>query len=268
MADGSEKISLPPKPHKQVIDTLTEPVKYECVDYGLKTNQLSGKGVSIAILDSGCPQHSDITNIVDSVSLVNGNDKNSVDVFGHATMVAGVMAANNMKRLKGIAPGSKLYFAKVTNDEGEADFNALVAGVLWAAVKRVDIIVMALGSIVDYTMLHDAIEKAFKENICVVSAWPNGKNVDFYPALYPEVLSFVARPKNRKLNNSGKKNIVPIQIPSSGITTTYGANQYMKVYGSSFAAGIGTGLLSLIIERDKGKAANPSQLYKDIYNLF
>ena len=89
---------------------------------------------------------------------------------------------------------------KVVNANGDCSFNAIVAGVLWAIIKQVDIILISLGSQTDYLILHDAIKKAYEQNICIIAASGN-KNTIEYPASYPEVLS-VSR--NMGENKNGK----------------------------------------------------------------
>jgi len=260
MEDGSEKILFPPQPDKEVLSHIDNPVVHLPSDYGFSLPSISTQGIKIAVIDSGCPVHKDIKNIKDYTILID-NVKTPDDRFGHASMVAGVMAANNQKNLLGIAHKSNLFFAKVTTDDGESDFNAVVAGVLWAIVKTVDIIVLAIGTTTDYDLLHSAIQKAFEANICVVAACMNGKQETF-PAAYPEVLGFQVKTKNSRHDNQHEKDgSIIIQLPSHGVITASGKHQYIKAYGPSIATGIGAGITAMLIANEKGKSWKPSNIY-------
>ena len=264
MTDSVSQILLPVKSSKQVVDDLLNPVVYSGIDYGITAK--SSKGVKIAIIDSGCPKHRDIKRIEDFAVLVDGVPV-PYDRFGHSTMVSGILAASNAKKMQGFARDASLYFAKVTNDAGESDYSALVAGILWAVVKQVDIIVIALETATDYPVLRSAITKAYEENICIIAASGNGKDGESYPSHYPEVLGFKARPKNKnaveKVNEDGD---IIVYMPNSGIPTTFTNNQYIKTYGSSFAAAIGGGLAALLIEERKEKGYRPQDIYEVLLN--
>tara|TARA_Y100000310_G_C20699149_1_gene828046 strand:- start:646 stop:1476 length:831 start_codon:yes stop_codon:yes gene_type:complete len=272
MIENSEKIVLPSKPVKEPMGDLSSPVFHSANDYNFnafKGKRLTGKGVKVAIVDSGAPVHPDITNITEHVDLLHDTkDARPYDLFGHATMVAGVLGANS-KKFRGIAPNVNFYAAKVSSDDGVSDFNALVAGVLWAVVRQVDIIVIALSTSVDYPVFYNAIKKAYDENICVVVAAENDKDAPSYPAYYPEALGFIVKPKNKNASDGllDVHNNVIVQIPSNGIMTTCGKDQYIRVYGSSFAAAIGAGLLACVIEQRGNKPRSPDELYKDIFAL-
>jgi len=273
MIENPEKIVLPPQPTKEPMSDLPLPVFHVVDDYNFRlphAKRLTGKGVKVAIVDSGAPVHSDITNITEHVNLLD-YVKTPYDLFGHATMIAGVIGAD-AKQFRGIAPNINFYMAKVSTDDGVSDFNALVAGVLWAVVKQVDIIVIALSTSVDYPVLYNAIKKAYDEKICIVVAaenGKNGKNGPSYPAFYPESLGFVAKPKNKNAHDSllDNHNNVIVQMPSNGIITTYGKDQYIRIYGSSFAAAIGAGLLACVIGQKGRKSCLPDELYKNIVAL-
>lgn len=209
----------------------------------------TGKGVRISIIDSGCPEHQDIKINGEQTSFCDDNS-NVVDNHGHATIISGIIAANNKKSIIGIAPDAQLLFAKVINDAGECSFNSMVAAVLWSIVKKVDIIVIALGSQYDYSILHDTIKKAKENNICVFAASGNeieDENFNF-PARYNEVFSasFLTgkKEKNKKIIEKSD-----LYTPNKGMYTTYIDNKYVRAYGSSVSTAYFAGHAALLIEK-------------------
>jgi subtilisin family serine protease len=235
---------------------------------------LNGHGVKIAILDSGAPDHTDIKKIAECVD-VSGSEGDKVDRIGHSTMVGGVIGSKNAKAITGVAPGSNLYFIKVTGRDGECQYNSLVTGILWSIVKKVDIILMCLGSEFDYPVLHDAIRKAYDQNICIFAA-QGDPNVTEYPAGYPEVLSIgsisirESQPSSYKFVSGDK--YVQIVLPDEHFYTTYMSNQFVKVSGSSLHAALGAGLAALLIEKIRmGKEqtdVSPNTIYSELSNLY
>ena len=169
---------------KKTFKTLDKKITYSPADYKI-SNSFTGAGVKIAIIDSGCPSHKDIKVSGDKISFCN-NNRTTVDKMGHSTIVSGIINAKNKKVITGLAPNAKMYYAKVIDDQGNSSFNSLLSAILWAIVKEVDIITLALGTQYDYSIIHDAVQKARKNGICIFAAAGNdvkrnGVEVD-YPA--------------------------------------------------------------------------------------
>ena len=229
--------------------------------YGLNST-FTGKGVNISVIDTGEPDHADIAKIGDAVD-VSEKAKDHKDRQGHATMVAGVIVSKNNKKIIGIAPNVKLSFAKVINKAGECSFNSLVAAILWSIVKKTDIILMSLGSKNDYSVLHDAVKKAYSQGIVIIAANENVKEPS-YPANYPECLSVCLG--KRKFR---KKNTMSLSLPENPIYTTYLNNKYIHTTGSSMAAAVTAGLAALLIEKSAKsmRKSPPDEIYRQLSSL-
>ena len=248
----------------KILSTIPEPFIFNHEEYKIDKN-LTGKNVKLAIIDSGFPIHRSIKNPVEKISFCDNDDKIE-DNFGHSSMITGIIVSNNKKSIKGIAPNTKLYFAKTVNYNGECNFNSLVAAILWAVVKKVNIILLSLGSQVDYPLLHDAIKKAYESKICIITASGNNtknKNIDF-PARYEETLSVANITKNVNYNKIIKKE-ADIIMRENSFYTTYLNDTYIKASGSSMSAAFVAGITSLIIEKyiKEKKRIIP----KNIYNI-
>ncbi|MHA1469134.1 MAG: S8 family serine peptidase [Candidatus Asgardarchaeia archaeon] len=228
----------------------------------------TGKNIKIAILDSGAPQHKDIKIGSEKLSFCQENI-NVYDKNGHATIVSGIVKANNKKSIVGLAPNAQLLFGKIIDNHGMCDFNSLVAGVLWAIVKEVDIIVMALGTQYDYRVLHDAIKKAKNYNICIFAA-SGDKKIDKnweidYPARYKEVFStgFLTR---SKIKNNIIREKTDFYLPNKSLFTTYIDDKYVRASGSSVATAFFAGLAAVLVEHYKkeGRRDIPEKVYASL----
>jgi subtilisin family serine protease len=248
------------KKKRAVVDEVPSTIIYSPSVYGVD-NKCTGRGVKIAILDSGCTNHKDIKFEGDKISFCDeniiSNDKN-----GHSTMMAGIIKSNSRKSIIGLAPHSKLLFAKVVNYKGECSFNSLVAGVLWAIVKDVDIIVIAMGSQYDYRVLNDAIKKAKEHDICVFAAAGDSEKIDF-PARYDEVFSAGFLTRSKKKNDLIKEK-VDFYLPNKGLYTTYLENKYAKISGSSVSTVFFAGLAAVLVEQYKKE--NKKNISKLVYS--
>ncbi len=235
------------KKKRSIIREMPSSIVYSPSVYGID-NKCTGRGVKIAILDSGCPHHRDIKFEGEKISFCEDNIAIN-DTNGHSTMLSGIIKSNNRKSIIGVAPHSKLLFGKVVNNKGICDFNSLVAGVLWSIVKEVDIIVIAMGTQYNYRVLYDAIKKAKSHDICIFAASGDSEELD-YPSKYKEVFSSGFLTRIKKKNDLIKEN-VDYYLPNKGLYTTYLDNNYVKVSGSSISTAFFAGLGAVLVEQYK-----------------
>ena len=245
---------------KKSTPEISKPYAYKPINYGLD-NELTGKGVTISILDTGRPDHNDICNIDCDVNT--DDENNSFDRNGHATMVTGIIKANNPKAIQGIAPEAKCIYAKVIDDSSQTcDYSSLLTGTLWSIVKNADIMLISLGSKTDYSILNDAIQKAVAAGVCIISASGPPPHTEF-PAAYDGVFS-VGEKASKKY-----KYTPSVLMENKSLWTTSLNHQYIKASGTSINAGLCAGLASLIIEekRAKGTACTPKVVYRKLKSV-
>lgn len=223
---------------KNVIDRLDTSVIYNLTQYGI-SQKYSGSGVSVALLDTGKISHNDIS----CKEFINFTSDSDDDVIGHAHLMSGIMCGNG-KMFKGYVPDINLYNLKVFRNSGSIDLNAVVAAMLWAISNKINVIVMAFGSSVDFPPIKDLVVKAYGYNIAVVTSYDK-KNK--FPSSYSESLAFNAVHDKKISRNI--VNLRDIVIPHSGIVTTYINNKYTKSKGSSIASAIGASLVSAYINK-------------------
>src|SRR5260370_2871536 len=110
-----------------------------------QTLGLDGKGIGVAVIDSGISDIPDLHNssgsneVVYSQSFV-PNDTNTGDPFGHGTHVAGIIASSGAssagsvyyRHLVGIAPGVRLVNLRVLDQYGMSTDSVVISAILQA----------------------------------------------------------------------------------------------------------------------------------------
>lgn len=100
---------------------------------------LTGKGIGIAIFDTGIGYHPDLcnnysfSNLVAFYDTVSGK-KSPYDDNGHGTHIAGILAGNGKtchNLFQGIAPGCHYLVIKVLNHRGEGNTENVLTGIQW-----------------------------------------------------------------------------------------------------------------------------------------
>ncbi|MDF2646948.1 MAG: in-like serine protease [Paenibacillus sp.] len=222
-------------------------------------DQTRGKGITVAILDTGCDiTHPDLKErIVGGINFTN-DDEGKTDVYkdynGHGTHVAGTIAATkNNNGVVGVAPEANLLIIKVLDKDGSGQYEWIINGINYAIEQKADIISMSLGGPENLPALHEAIQKAVAANIVVICAAGNqGDGVDStdefgYPGCYNEVISVGAIDLERRSSNfSNSNNEVDLVGPGEKILSTYLNGAYATLSGTSMATPHVAGAMALI----------------------
>jgi minor extracellular protease Epr len=221
---------------------------------------LTGKGVKIAILDTGISPHSDLQ-IAGGVSF-KSYTSSFYDDNGHGTHMGGIIGAeNNGIGSVGIAPDALIYAVKVLNKEGEGEIETLIKGIEWSIANKMDIINLSLSldEQVDNATLRAVLDKAYNNGILIVGAAGNhgrsngsGDTVE-YPARYSPVIAVSAIDSaDRRLSNSATGSLIEVAAPGANIFSTYLNNGYANISGTSAASSYVSGNLALLKERYPG----------------
>ncbi|HZF89681.1 S8 family serine peptidase [Streptomyces sp.] len=115
---------------------------------------LTGKGVTVAVLDTGVDaSHPDLAGRISvSRSFIEGENPGEgvADRNGHGTHVASTVGGSGAASggaERGVAPGAALAVGKVLGDQGSGSESRIIAGMEWAAREvGADIVSMSLGS--------------------------------------------------------------------------------------------------------------------------
>ncbi|MBP2471569.1 subtilisin family serine protease [Crossiella equi] len=157
--------------------------------------------VDVAVIDTGVDaRHPDLT-VVAQTTCVNSSsctDGTGTDDHGHGTHVAGTIAArDDGGGVVGIAPGARIWSAKVLNASGSGQLSGVVAGVDWVAAHadEIEVANMSLGC---ENCANDAMTQAIsgavaKGVVFAVAAGNNHKDArTFSPANHPDVVTVSA----------------------------------------------------------------------------
>ncbi len=154
--------------------------------------QNRGKGVTVAIIDTGVSKVPDLaqTEFVKGYDFV--NDKiNADDDNGHGTHVAGTVAqsTNNNYGVAGIAYEAKIMPLKVLSGAGGGTISDIAEAIRFAADNKADVINMSLGGGGESQVMKDAIEYAYRKGVVIIAAAGNeNNNSASYPARYARVI--------------------------------------------------------------------------------
>jgi hypothetical protein len=216
-------------------------------DMGIK-----GKGVRVALFDTGIALDNDDIIVTGGVSFVEGVSGYDDD-NGHGTAMAGILAAQlNGSGFVGVAPEVELYSVKVLDKNGEGRYSNIIRGIEWAIDNDMDIIALSLGGTEYSQILNDAVEHAIAHNILIVAAaGNNGGQPAMYPAAYPQVICVGAVDNdNKPAGFSNPGSALDIAAPGLGILTTGLNNTVTMVSGSSAAVQHVTGAAALLWSAD------------------
>lgn len=218
-------------------------------------NGYKGKGVKVAVLDTGVSTHEDLT-IVGSYNAAAGATSGTGDENGHGTHVAGIIAAknNNSKGGSGIAPEVTLYNIKVLgeNDEQAGTSATLVAGINKAVNDyKVDIINMSLGGPSYSVLENQTVSNATANGVAVFVAAGNDYAMSkAYPAAYPDSICVAATDTNNSrayFSNYGSW--VDLSAPGVNIYSTIPGG-YGIMSGTSQATPVVAGTAAVILSSD------------------
>lgn len=96
----------------------------------------SGRGVGVAVLDTGCFPHPDLApRLAAFVNILSpGERMTAYDDNGHGTHIAGIIGGNGRMsagKYRGMAPGCHLVAIKVLDSQGNGSTAHLIEGIQW-----------------------------------------------------------------------------------------------------------------------------------------
>ena len=228
----------------------------------IRKRGLSGKGIKIAIIDSGINfSHPDFnqSNILQGYNCTFGaEDINDYsDNIGHGTMVAGIIAAqtDNELDIAGIASNAQIIPIKIT-DSNSLNISSIFLGLEKALETDCDIINMSFGGAITdeeaLSVLKGYIDEAEEKGIIVVAAVGNSGHTDNamnYPAGFDNVIGVGSVDEDLSSSYFSQKNeSVFVSAPGDNIISLFKNNSTTTGLGTSLSAPIVTAVIAIIKE--------------------
>ena len=233
----------------------------------------TGKGVGVAVLDTGIFPHMDFRNRIRAFADFVAYKSMPYDDNGHGTHVAGILAGDgtaSMGKYKGVAPGCGLVVLKVLDRFGNGSRDQVLRAFRWILDHReqyrIRIVNISVGttcrSVSDQDVLIQGVEKLWDEGLVVVAAAGNQG---------PKPGSVTAPGSSRKVITVGSSDMLTGRTAVSGCGPTAEcvckpdlvapgnhivscapgtANTYGVKSGTSMSTPLVSGAIALMLEKD------------------
>jgi subtilisin family serine protease len=226
----------------------------------------TGKGVRVAVLDTGCDlTHPDLAKGIVASKDFTGSRSGPSDVNGHGSHCCGTIGARkDGQGLIGVAPDCSLIVVKVLSDAGSGSDVGIAAGIDWATEQGADVISMSLGAAQPSGTIHEAVKRAVAKGVIVVAAAGNsgpGENTVGYPGAFAECVAVAASDDNDGIARfSSRGPQVYVTAPGVLIRSCYPGGRYAEMSGTSMATPHVAGAAALWVQASPAvaKAARPA----------
>lgn len=150
-----------------------------------RNRNLTGRGVGIAVLDTGVYPHPDFAGRLCCFQDMVGGRKQPYDDNSHGTHVMGVLGGSGKRsrgRYEGVAPGASLIGIKVLDREGNGSVTDLLRGLSWIRKQKerygIRIVNISVGSVprretAETSALVRGVEAAWADGLVVIVAAGN-----------------------------------------------------------------------------------------------
>jgi subtilisin len=238
---------------------------------GVGFSPYTGKGINIAILDTGVfKQHEDLKGrkITTKKFVTSGK---AGDVDGHGSHCTGIACGFHDKDglRYGVANEAHIFAGKVLNDQGEGTDGGILAGIEWAIASKCRVISMSLGAATEpdepYSKTYENVAKrAIKHGALIVAAAGNESNRPTlvapvgHPANCPSIMAVGAVDNALKIasfscgginKNGGQVDIVAPGVSIYSMVNSQGEHE--KWDGTSMATPFVAGIAGLYFEQNK-----------------
>ncbi len=195
-----------------------------------------------------------------------GDNNNAMDDNGHGTHVAGIIAAENNKQGGiGVAYNCKVMVLKAGNSSGYFTNSDIAEAIQYAYMNGASVINMSFGGEFISIAVEEALENAYNSCVLVAAAGNDSACNDlsckicdikkvFYPAALPYVIGVMSTDKNgsgiSSFSNYDHSPYDSIEYEvfavGEGVGSTWPANKYTCLNGTSMAAPTVSGIAALL----------------------
>lgn len=216
-----------------------------------------GRGVRIAILDSGTPPVRRLRR-----RMLESPDDHD-DRLGHATAIASILFGG--RGLTGLCEQAQAFYVKVLDDTGIGSVQSVADGIRTALAHRVDLINLSVGFARTEQCpneLEKACRKAFESGVPVICAAGNDSGPVNWPAALPQTISVGAAGgdglKTAYSSIGTRRGEIDVIAPGECLPVLDLQNHRTTVSGTSFSTALITGLAALLISELKDQSRSIS----------
>lgn len=214
---------------------------------GIEDNTGWGKGVKVAVIDTGVASHPALKGQVEHIDLI--GDGSAITSF-HGTAVASLIAGDS-GLIKGISPEASILDIRALNADGSGDAFTVAEGIYEAVKNGAKVINLSLGTPSDNAALREAVLYAQRNGVILVAAVGNeGAGQVSYPANYPGVIGVSANDANEGyLTFSNRGQNVDLAAPGIELTAAGVNNDTVLFTGTSASAPLVAGTVAHMLEQ-------------------
>ncbi|MGZ3147315.1 S8 family peptidase [Lentzea chajnantorensis] len=236
---------------------------------GADVSTATGKGVKIAVLDTGWEQnHPDFTGrTITTRSFITGEDVQ--DGHGHGTHCIGTAAGPRKPATPpgyGVAFEAEVFAGKVLSNAGSGSDGGILAGIDWAVANGCAVISMSLGADVPagtpYSQIYETVaQRALAKGTLIIAAAGNASTRPGrvapvgHPARCPSIIAVAAIDVNRAIasfssGSADKIGQVDVCAPGVDVHSSFKLpEKYRRLRGTSMATPHVSGVAALVAER-------------------
>lgn len=245
---------------------------------GTDNSPLTGAGIGVAVLDTGCAPHPDLQAQIGGFCDLIGRRSSPYDDNGHGTHVCGIIAGNGGMsdgRFCGIAPGCTLIPVKVLDRQGSGRASDVLAGLRWIRQHQkqfgIRIVNISVGSfshrnIGENSVLVRGVDAAWDAGLVVVVAAGNRgpeRCSITTPGISRKVITVGCSDDEKEITIMGNRMVhysgrgptcacickPDILAPGAVITSCCSVSGYIAKSGTSMATPLVSGAIALLLEK-------------------
>jgi subtilisin family serine protease len=214
-----------------------------------------GRGVRLAVIDSGVDsKHPAFAGALRQAfdAAPGRGDK----IGKHGTAIVGIVKARGI--VTGVAPSAdvlavRAFFSKRADGPERSSTAIIMRALDWAVANKAQIVNMSFAGPHDEA-IEEAIGAARQKGVVLIAAAGNGgaKAAPAYPAAYEDVIAVTATdPNDRLYRQANRGSYVDVAAPGVDVLVLAPSKAYKHDSGTSFAAAHVSGIIALLLERDR-----------------
>ncbi len=224
-------------------------------------NSQWGKGVTVAVLDSGVNSHLALDQQKGKITQIALTELTADSQLGHGTAVASIVSGDH-PLTPGVAPASDILSIRITDDSGSSDSFTLADGIIQAVDAGAKVINISMGSYGDSNVVRNAVEYAQSSGAVIVASSGNsGLETVAYPAAYEGVIAVgavEAQGEHLDFSNTGEN--LGITAPGYSVNAAWGEEQLTQFSGTSASAPFISGAIAATMTEKNLTASQATDL--------